>query len=123
VGIATGYSGQIMHQPAWLLWDTIKLAGIEPTTHGYAIHPVLPMRDFSLRLPNVGLVWGRGRASGYVRALRRDRLRMAVRAPSSGSYRVLVDGRPVPSRRRGGDVVFTLVTRPGRAVGWSIEAG
>ena len=123
VGIATGYSGQIMHQPAWLLWDTIKLAGIEPTTHGYTIHPLLPMREFSLRLPNVGLEWGRRRAAGYVRALRRDRLRMVVRAPSGGSYRATVDGRPVPAGRRGVDVVFTLVARPGRAVGWSIEGG
>ncbi|HEV8152997.1 MAG TPA: hypothetical protein VGP78_08695 [Solirubrobacteraceae bacterium] len=122
-GIAKGYSGQNMHQPAWLLWDTIKLAGIEPTTHGYAIHPVLPMRDFSLRLPNVGLQWGRRRAAGYVRALRGDRLRMAVRAPSGGHYRAVVDGRPMVTRRRGGDVVFTLVARPGRAVGWSIRAG
>ena len=57
-----------MHQPAWLLWDTIKLAGIEPTLRGYTIDPLLPMRDFSLRLPNVGLTWradaGRRATSG-----------------------------------------------------------
>ena len=90
-----------MHQPAWLLWDTIKLAGIEPTTRGYAIDPLLPMRAFSVRLPGVGLRWGARTASGYVRALRRDRLRMVVRAPAAGRQRVTVEGRLVRSQRRG----------------------
>jgi hypothetical protein len=121
IGIATGYSGQIMHPPAWLLWDTIKLAGIEPTAQGYAIRPMLPMREFSLRLPNVGLEWGPRRAAGYVRAARRDGLRMAVRAPSGERYRATVDGRPVPARRRGDDVIFSVPARPGRAVRWSID--
>jgi glycosyl hydrolase family 36/glycosyl transferase family 36 len=120
IGIATGYSGQIMHQPSWLVWDTIKLAGIEPTVQGYEIAPLLPMREFTLRLPGVGLEWGRRRASGYVRTVRRDRLRMAVRAPASGRYRALVGGRPVRSARAGRDVVFTLPVRPGRAARWSI---
>jgi hypothetical protein len=109
-----------MHQPAWLLWDTIKLAGIEPTTRGYTVRPLLPMRDFSLRLPNVGLVWGARRVSGYVRAARRGLLRMVVRAPSDGIHRVVVDGQIVPSRRRGADVVFDLAVRPGRAARWAI---
>lgn len=29
-GLTTGYEGQIMHQPAWSLFDTIRLAGITP---------------------------------------------------------------------------------------------
>ena len=79
------------------------------------------MRDFSLRLPNVGLVWGARRASGYVRTARRGLLRMVVRAPSDGTPRAVVDGQAVPSRRRGADVVFDLPTRPGRAARWAID--
>ena len=120
IGITNGYSGQVMHQPAWLLWDTIKLAGIEPTTRGYDIAPALPMREFSLRLPDVGLTVGRGRASGYIRATRADRLRMVVRAPSGGRYRASVGGRRVRSARRGRDVVFVLPVRPGRPARWAI---
>jgi hypothetical protein len=120
IAIANGYTGQIMHQPAWLLWDTIKLAGIEPTAHGYTIRPLLPMREFSLRLPDVGLEWSARRASGYIRALRRDRLRMTVRAPAGGRWRAVVAGRAVPSLRRGRDVVFDLPVSPGRAARWSI---
>ena len=33
-----------MHQPAWSLFDTIKLAGIDPTRDGYRIDPHLPMQ-------------------------------------------------------------------------------
>ena len=120
IGIASGYTGQIMHQPAWLLWDTIKLAGIEATPRGYAIDPVLPMRRFSLRLPSVGLDWGRHRASGYVRALRSDQLRMVVRVPSRGRYRAFIGERPVRTRRRGNAVAFSLPVGPGRVARWSI---
>jgi hypothetical protein len=120
IGFATGYAGQNMHQPAWLLWDVIKLAGIEPTARGYEIAPLLPLRTFELRLPDLGLEWGRGRASGYLRLARRDRLRMVVRAPSRRRLRVLAGGRPVHARRRGADVVFTLTAARGRRVGWSI---
>ena len=44
-----------MHQPAWSLFDAIKLAGIEPTASGYSIVPDLPFARFSLRFPDVGL--------------------------------------------------------------------
>jgi hypothetical protein len=123
IGFSNAYNGQIMHQPAWLLWDTIKLAGVEPTTRGYTIRPLLPMRRFTLRLPHLGLEWSARRASGYVRTLARDRLRMVVRAPSSGRFRVTVAGRVVASRRRGADVVFALRVRPGRLVSWAVEPG
>ena len=97
-----------------------QLAGIEPTAHGYAIRPALPMREFSLRLPDVGLRWGPREASGYVRAVRGDRLRIVVRAPSGRRYRAVVAGGPARSRRRGADVVFSLRTRPGRLVRWAL---
>jgi hypothetical protein len=121
IGIADGWSGQVMHQPAWLLWDTIKLAGIEPTTRGYRIDPKLPMRSFSLRLPDIGLEWSPRRASGFVRTVGRDRLAMVVRTPSaSGRWRAFVSGRPVPTAVAGGEVRFSLPAQPGRVARWSI---
>jgi hypothetical protein len=78
------------------------------------------MRAFSLRLPDLGLAWGRRRASGYLRLARRDRLRMIVRAPAGGRLRVLAAGRPVRARRRGRDLVFGLTAPRGRRVSWSI---
>jgi hypothetical protein len=122
IGIADGYSGQVMHQPGYLLWDTIKLAGIEPDARGYAIAPVLPMPTFSLRLPGVGLEWGRRGARGYLRVARTEPLRMVVRAPSGGRYEAFAGGRRVASARRGRDVIFTLQARRGRAADWAIRA-
>ncbi len=80
----TGYTGQIMHQPAWLLYDTIRLAGIEPTTRGYRIQPQLPLRRFSLRLPRAGVAYGPAGARGYVVTSRSTRLRIEVTAPPAG---------------------------------------
>ena len=111
-----------MHQPAWLLWDTIKLAGIEPTTRGYAIDPLLPMRRLlpapAASRPDAGAP---ARASGYVRALHGDRLRMVVRAPSRGRYRAFVGGRLVRSRQSAAGVVFGLPVRAGRVARWSLS--
>jgi hypothetical protein len=104
--------------------------GSRVTTHrvrAYAMNPsetslrVLGDVDAFERLVG-GLEWGRRRASGYVRTVRRDRLQMAVRAPARGRYRALVAGRPVRSARAGRDVVFTLPVRPGRAARWSIAS-
>src|SRR5439155_7380741 len=65
-GLSSAYDGQIMHQPAWSLFDAIKLAGIEPTAAGYTIAPHLPFTRFSLRFPNVGVAYEAGRARGYL---------------------------------------------------------
>ena len=65
-GLSTSYEGQIMHQPAWSLYDATKLAGIEPTAAGYTIGPHLPSRTFSLRFPDVGVAYSRRQARGYL---------------------------------------------------------
>ena len=111
------------HAPAGLAAVGHDQAGRDRADHAGLHDPsVLPMRDFSLRLPNVGLVWGARRASGYVRAA-------APRPAADGRPRAVRRRRPrrgrrpalVPSRRRGADVVFDLPTRPGRAARWSID--
>jgi Glycosyl hydrolase 36 superfamily, catalytic domain/Glycosyltransferase family 36 len=122
IGIATGYEGQVMHQPAYLLWDVIKLAGVEARADGYRIAPHLPMHTFSMDLPELGLHWSPHAASGYVRVTRAGRLRMAVRPPSGGQYRASVDSRRVSTRRDSGDIVFSIPARAGRAAHWSLTA-
>src|SRR5207247_3977770 len=67
IGLSTAYDTQIMHQPAWSLFDAIKLAGVEPDERGYTITPHFPMRRFSIRLPDVGLQERPRMESGYVR--------------------------------------------------------
>ena len=81
------YAGQIMHQPAWTLYATTRLAGITPTARGYRFTPRLPLRRFSLRLPRVGIEVRPGSVRGYVR-------------PSAGGA---LDDRGGPPRPRPGD--------------------
>ena len=103
--IASGaWNTQIMHQPAWSLFDVIKLAGIDPVADGYRIDPHLPMKTFSLRLPVAGLAVKPGELRGYVRAERDGALTMRVRVPDGRSreQRARVrERRPRPARRRG----------------------
>jgi hypothetical protein len=109
-----------MHQPAWSLFDAIKLAGVEPTAGGYTIDPRLPMPDFELRLPNVAVAYARGRVSGSVTATGAGTLRMRVAgAPDGGVVRV--NGRRVASARDGRFTTFALEARAGRAARWKIS--
>ena len=121
IGLNKQYTGQNMHQPAWLLWDVLKLAGIEATPAGYRLDPLLPMRRFTVRMPRIGLTWGRRGAHGYVSVLTAGRLKMNVRAPSRGPARLRVNGRAWPSSRRGGRIIFRLPVKPGVKTSWSIR--
>ena len=126
IGFTTAYDTQIMHQPAWSLFDVIKLAGIDPTRRGYEIDPHLPMDAFSLRLPRVGVEYGAERAHGYLRARGRKRLRMKVVLPRGGSARhprVFVNGHRVAARVRGGSASFALRARRGKPSDWAVATG
>jgi hypothetical protein len=113
----------VMHQPAWGLFAALKLAGLDPVREGYRIDPHLPTRTFSLRLPDAGVEYSRGRARGYVRPSGHERLRMAVSLPAAlrrGPVAAFVDGRRVPARRAGDTLRFGLRARGGRLVDWAV---
>src|SRR4051794_36930903 len=118
VGLSTAYAGQIMHQPAWALFDAVKLAGVEPTADGYRIVPSLPMKSFSFELPRVGVTAAPGALRGYVRPEAGGVLRMRVAAPAGAVARV--EGRRVASSREGGLVVFSLPARADVAAHWEV---
>jgi hypothetical protein len=119
-GLTTAYAGQIMHQPAWSLFDAIRLAGIDPSTRGFQIRPELPFRTFSLALPDIGVAYGNADARGYVVMAANSRLTMEVRPPGGRRWRVLAGGRVVPSVLRGDLLVFDLEARAGRMARWRI---
>jgi hypothetical protein len=123
IGLNKQYTGQNMHQPAWLLWDVLKLAGVEATPDGYRLDPRLPMRRFTMRMPRFGLTWSRRSARGYLSVLASDRLKMNVRAPAHGRLRLRVNGRSWPSSRRGDRIIFRLPVKPGVRTSWSIRPG
>jgi hypothetical protein len=118
------YNGQITHQPAWGLLAALRLAGIEPDRRGYSFAPVLPLRRYTIDLPRVGVAVERRRMSGYVRTESRAPLALRLDPPhhlDRRRTRVLVDGRAVPFRLRGGSAV--VKARPGsdHLVRWRIE--
>jgi hypothetical protein len=124
VGLSTGYEGQIMHQPAWSLYDATKLAGIEPTAAGYTFDPHLQATRFSLRFPDAGVAYSRRRARGYV--VVRRAIRVSVRVPKGVPARravTWVNRHRVRHTRRGGMVAFRLPARGGAPVDWAVTAG
>jgi hypothetical protein len=120
-GLSTAYEGQIMHQPAWSLYDAIKLAGIEPTASGYSIAPHLPLANFSLRFPQVGLASEPGRLRGYVTPQRDGALQMDVKVPAgAGPVTTWANGHVVPHATQGGSVRFRLGAAAGAPADWAV---
>ena len=116
------YQGQIMHQPAWSLFDAIKLAGVEPQTHGYRITPHLPQGDFSLRMSNLGVAYSGPNARGYVKPRDGGTLKMAVSAPGGPARcQVEVEGRRTRSSRQAGMIRFRLPTEAGAKADWIVH--
>jgi hypothetical protein len=121
IGLSTTVAGWIMHQPAWSLFDTIRLAGLTPTRDGYQIDPHLPLDRFSLRLPRIGIAQEPGSLRGYLRPEAGGPLELRVRLPEGATRsRAFVDGTKVPTRVEGGEVVFTAATSPTRATDWAV---
>jgi len=125
-GLSSAYEGQIMHQPAWSLFDAIKLAGIQPTTDGYAIAPHLPFAHFSLRFPNVGVAYEDGAARGYVTPQRDGSIALDVKLPPEADPASVVtwaDGGRVTHSVSGGSAHFRLAGRAGAPGNWAITWG
>ncbi len=121
----TSYAGQIMHQPAWSLFDAIALAGVTPTAAGYQIAPHLPLRSFSLALPNLGVAYAPSQARGYVVTATSGAVTMAVAPPTGRARRcrLMVGGRSRTIAPRHGVLTFRLPTHAGRAARWSVSTG
>jgi glycosyl hydrolase family 36/glycosyl transferase family 36 len=120
VGLSTAYNTQIMHQPAWSLFDAIKLAGIDPVADGYRIVPRLPLARFSLSLDRVSVQKAPGSLRGSITPEQGGSLRMRVAAPAG--WVATADGRRVPASAGGGLLAFDLPTRGGQPATWSVSA-
>ncbi|HEV3054810.1 MAG TPA: hypothetical protein VGX45_09170, partial [Solirubrobacteraceae bacterium] len=120
-GLTTAYAGQVMHQPAWSLFDAIRLAGVTPTESGFQIRPEVPTPSFSLALPEVAVAYARSSAHGYLVTASRQTLTLQVQPPGAGRWRVSANGRPDRAALRGGMLVFRLQTAPERRATWAIS--
>ena len=121
-GVIPGYDTQIMHQPAYSLFDLLKLAGLDATGDGYRVVPHLPMTTFDLRLPDVGIAQQPGEIRGYFRTAG-GAVTLDVAPPPGVSAAQAVawaNGQRVPDATVGGLVQFTLPTHAGRAADWAV---
>jgi hypothetical protein len=123
-GAVNGYDTQIMHQPAYSLFDLLKLAGVEATSGGYEITPHLPTGSFDVRLPQLGLAEQSGLIRGYI-TTSGGSVTMRVAPPpgvAAGEAVAYAAGVQVPSTVVDGLVEFTLNTRAGHAADWAVSA-
>jgi hypothetical protein len=119
------YPVQDAHAHAWQLYDTLKLAGIQPTRGGYTIDPRWPFPDFTFTSATIGVRYAAGRVSGHLRPLGAGTVAMSVRLPAgrTGPAVACVDGTPAPVRLRGGVASWRMRLRAGRASRWAVVAG
>ena len=126
IGLTTAYNTQIMHQPAYGLYDALHLAGITPTGPGYQVIPHLPMDTFNVRFPLTGVAQQPGLLRGYVKPVAAGTLTMDVALPpgvSATDALSWVNGAVVPHTMRGPLVEFALPTGAGVASDWAITGG
>jgi hypothetical protein len=122
-GAVNGYDTQIMHQPAYSLFDLLKLAGVEATQAGYEVVPHLPMRTFDVRLANVGVAEQPNLIRGYVTTSGGD-VQMRVAPPSGvapNGVSVFAGRTQVSYTVVEGLVQFTLPTTAGRPADWAVS--
>ena len=123
-GAINGYDTQIMHQPAYALFDLVKLAGVEATGDGYEVVPHLPMGTFDIRLPQLGIAQSSELIRGYLRASTAT-VTMRVAPPpgvAASSAVAYANGVQVPDTVAGGLVEFKLPIKGGKASDWAVGA-
>jgi hypothetical protein len=121
VGLSTAVAGWIMHQPAWSLFGAIRLAGLTPTRAGYRIAPHLPVEDFSLRLPQIGIARHGNALRGYLRPEAGGGLTLRVRLPEGArTPRAFAGGARVSAVVEDGELVFDAPTQAGRTTDWAV---
>lgn len=122
-GLSTTYDTQILHQPAWSLFDAIRLAGVDPTGDGYRIAPALPFRRFDLRLPSIGVRATDRALQGYVRPQAGGRIVLRVRLPHgvrAASAVTWAGRRRIAHASAGRWARFGVAGRRGAAADWTV---
>jgi hypothetical protein len=122
-GVLNGYDTQIMHQPAYSLFDLLKLAGVEATQAGYQVVPRLPTSTFDIRLPDVGVAEQPNLIRGYFTTSGGAVVIRVTPPPGVGPHQVTAwaGAAAVPYTVVEGLVQFTLPTKPGRPADWAVS--
>ena len=111
-----------MHQPAYALFDLLKLAGLEATAAGFDVVPHLPMTDFDIRLPDAGVARQAGLTRGYM-VTSGGSVTMRVAPPpgvEAAQAIAYAGSTQVPATVVEGLVQFTLPTKAGKPANWAV---
>jgi hypothetical protein len=106
---AEGWRGQIAHQPAWLWFDLLKMAGIDATVKGYVIDPRLPLPHYTLRMPNFGIRVSQASVDGYCRTESAEAFEIKLKLVAGNQPTTAwVDGASVAHEVEAGYVVLKV---------------
>jgi hypothetical protein len=106
-----------------MVMNAIRLAGVTPTRDGYRIVPHLPLREFSLALPRIGIASGRRQLRGYIQPEQADRIELRVKPPgrvATGRLHAWVGDHVVDHRLADGFVIFSVPAAPGVPTDWAV---
>lgn len=123
-GVIPGYDTQIMHQPAYSLFDLLKLTGLDATAAGYRIVPHLPVGTFNVRFPEVGVAQEPAMIRGYFRTAGGELTLQVAPPPGVAADHAVAyaNGQPVPHTVVDGLVQFTLRAHPGAPADWAVSS-
>jgi len=114
-----------MNRHAGVLFDAVKLAGIEPRGNTIVIDPQIPLDRFALRLPLVGVAYTPTTHTGYYKPVVQGTFHFAVRCPSGldpHEAAVFANGNPVAAALSpDGFLLFDLAGQPGLPLEWEIR--
>lgn len=125
VGFALSFMGSITEHNTWMVMDAIRLAGVTATFGGYHVDPHLPMEEFTVRMPRIGVATETGLIRGYVTPERGGVLEMEVVLPESwpGAGAVAyVNGVAVATSVVGDVVRFSMPSTAGGTVDWAVAS-
>jgi hypothetical protein len=118
----TNYEGQNTEQPEWMVMGALTLAGVTPTENGYRVAPHLPLSDFSVRFPTIGVGEQGSTLQGYLRPLAAGRLTLQVAVPlGATAVACKVNGSDVRAAVGGGWATFSVSGGQGRSVNWAVS--
>lgn len=122
IAVIPSYSGQITEQPTWMVMNALNLAGLAATKRGYRIAPRLPLRRFSVRMPEAGVAGAPGLLRGYVHPRSPAPIELRVELPK-GARRVQAwnGAHELRIRRSGRDAVLTVRADGRRRIDWAVR--
>lgn len=123
----TGYHGHnikqlLMHLHSQELLSSIRFAGIWPDSEGYLIQPAFPFTTFSWESDRIKVSYTPKIASGFIKALGKDVVKMRVKIPGNYSDAIVkINGEKVSTKIEKGFALFEMSVNISSASLWEVS--